>query len=216
DLLGALPRELQARMASPPGALAGEAQARGLPWTSIAGTAGSLRLHPLHTPVALSQMTAAAAQVSRAVARHEIELVHANSIRAGIVLGLARRSPIPGLRLPGEVATVVHVRDCLPPGAASRATLRLIASSASAIVANSAYTAASVRALAPRAAPEVVHNPVDLRRFDPAALDREGARALLGEAGRRRLLLGVVAQLSPWKGQDTAIEALGTLRDRKS
>ncbi|HWG09817.1 MAG TPA: glycosyltransferase family 4 protein [Solirubrobacteraceae bacterium] len=212
DLLGALPRELQARMASPPGALAGEAQARGLPWTSIAGTAGSLRLHPLHTPVALSQMTAAAAQVSRAVARHEIELVHANSIRAGIVLGLARRSPIPGLRLPGEVATVVHVRDCLPPGAASRATLRLIASSASAIVANSAYTAASVRALAPRAAPEVVHNPVDLRRFDPAALDREGARALLGEAGRRRLLLGVVAQLSPWKGQDTAIEALGTLR----
>jgi glycosyltransferase involved in cell wall biosynthesis len=59
---------------------------------------------------------------------------------------------------------------------------------------------------------EVVHNPVDLKRFDPGALDRASARARLGEAGRRRVLLGVVAQLSPWKGQDTAIEALGALQ----
>ncbi len=33
-------------------------------------------------------------------------------------------------------------------------------------------------------------------------------RAALGDHAAARLLLGVVAQLSPWKGQDTAIEAL--------
>lgn len=212
DLLGALPAQVHPRLAAPPGELPRQAQALGVPWTSIAGTAGSLRLHPLHTPAALAEMTLAAAQVSRAVAGHEIELVHANSIRAGIVLGLARLSPLPGLRLGRGVPSIVHVRDCLPPGAASTATLRLIAATATTVIANSAYTADSVRAAAPRARLEVVHNPVDLKRFDPRALDRASARARLGEAGRRRVLLGVVAQLSPWKGQDTAIEALGALR----
>src|SRR6202043_3471359 len=72
------------------------------------------------------------------------------------------------------------------------------------------YTASSVRALAPDARLEVVYNAVDLERFDPERIDRAGARAALGDAGGR-LLLGVVAQLSPWKGQDTAIEALQLL-----
>jgi L-malate glycosyltransferase len=212
DLLGALPERVRPRLAAPRGALQDRARELGVPCTPIAGTAGSLRLHPLHTPAALAEMTLAAAQVSRAVAAHEIELVHANSIRAGIVLGLARLSLLPGLRLGRAVPSIVHVRDCLPPGAASAATLRLIAGTATTVIANSAYTAQSVRAAVPRARLEVVHNPVDLTRFDPLALDRAGARARLGEAGGRRALLGVVAQLSPWKGQDTAIEALGALR----
>ncbi len=58
---------------------------------------------------------------------------------------------------------------------------------------------------------EVVHNPVDLKRWDPERIDRARARAALGEAGKRGVLLGVVAQLSPWKGQDTAIDALRLL-----
>jgi glycosyltransferase involved in cell wall biosynthesis len=68
-----------------------------------------------------------------------------------------------------------------------------------------------VRARAPRARIEVVHNPVDLARWDPERIDRAEARARLGVAGTRAVLLGVVAQLSPWKGQDTAIEALRLL-----
>lgn len=36
----------------------------------------------------------------------------------------------------------------------------------------------------------------------------------LGPAGTRRVLLGVVAQLSPWKGQDTAIETLKLLNEQ--
>ncbi|HLM87400.1 MAG TPA: glycosyltransferase family 4 protein, partial [Solirubrobacteraceae bacterium] len=105
-----------------------------------------------------------------------------------------------------------HVRDCLPAGLLSTATMRLIAATATIVVANSRYTAESMRAAAPRARLEVVHNPVDLARWDPALIDREAARARLGVAGTRRVLLGVVAQLSPWKGQDTAIEVLRLLR----
>lgn len=202
DLLGALPDTVEPLLATPPGPLQALAQERGITTTVIAGTAGSLRVHPLHTPRALTEMAVAAWQVRRAAARHGADVVHANSIRAGLVLGLARLRRTP---------TIVHVRDCLPPGRVSRATLRLIASTATTIVANSQYTAASVLAAAPSARVEVVHNAVDLRRFDPESIDRDAARARLGEAGGRRLLLGVVAQLSPWKGQDTAIETLGLL-----
>ncbi|HEY2767503.1 MAG TPA: glycosyltransferase family 4 protein [Solirubrobacteraceae bacterium] len=205
SLLASPPERVQPRVASPAGPLAAAVEKLGLAQTTIAGTAGSLRLHPLHTPRALAELSAAAWRVRGIARRERAELVHANSIRAGIVLALARLSP---------VATVVHVRDCLPPGAVSRATMRLIAASASTIVANSRYTADSVQALAPGAAVEVVHNAVDLARWDPARIDRVEARARLGAAGRRELLLGVVAQLSPWKGQDTAIEALRMLRDR--
>jgi glycosyltransferase involved in cell wall biosynthesis len=150
-------------------------------------------------------MSLAAGQVRRAARRHAAQVVHANSIRAGLMLALGRP----------PAATVVHVRDCLPPGPLSKATLRLIAASASTVVANSRYTADSVTALAPRARPEVVYNPVDLERFDPTRIEVGHARARLreelGDAAARRVQLGVVAQISPWKGQDTAIEALRLL-----
>jgi L-malate glycosyltransferase len=202
SLLGGLPREIAPMLASPPGRLAHAAEELGVPTTAITGTAGSLRLHPLHTPRALAELSLAAVQVRRAARRHRAQVLHANSIRAGIVLALAR---------PPRAATVVHIRDCLPPGPVSSATLRLIAATATTVIANSRYTASSVRALAPGARLEVLYNPVDVDRWDPSRIDRQRARAALGEAGKRAVLLGVVGQLSPWKGQDTAIEALRLL-----
>jgi glycosyltransferase involved in cell wall biosynthesis len=204
DLLGALPPSVQPLLATPAGPLQALAEERGIATTEIRGTAGSLRIHPVHTPRALLQMTRAAWQVRRAAARHRAEVIHANSIRAGIVLAFSYLRSAP---------TIVHVRDCLPPGRASTAVLRLIAASATTIVANSRYTAESVTAAVPGARVQVVHNPVDLERFDPGKIDRASARARLGDSGAADVLLGVVAQLSPWKGQDTAIEALGVLRE---
>ena len=202
SLLAALPGTIEARVAAPRGRLSAAVEDLGIPVTPIAGTAASLRLHPVHTSRALAEMSCAAWQVRRAAASQGADLVHANSIRAGIVLALARSSP---------AATVVHVRDCLPPGAVTSAAMRLIAATATTVIANSRYTARSVAAAAPGARIEVVHNPVDLARWDPARIDRSSARARLGAAGEHRLLLGVLAQLSPWKGQDTAVEALKLL-----
>ncbi len=204
ELLGALPAAVQAHVATPRGLLASEVGELGIATTPITGTAGSLRPHPLHTPLTIGQLALTAAQVGRAARRWHAEILHANSIRAGIVLGLAR----------ARGARVVHVRDCLPPGALSGWALRLIAATATTVVANSRYTASSVLAVAPGARVEVVHNAVDLARFDPARIDRPAARARLEGVAPGRLLLGVVAQLSPWKGQDTAIEALALLRER--
>jgi L-malate glycosyltransferase len=201
-LLGALPAEVHAGLAAPRGELLDAGGRLGIATTAIAGTAGSLRLHPLHTPRTIAELSLAALQVGRAARGDRARLIHANSIRAGIVLAAARVS---------GAAKVVHVRDCLPAGPVSRATMRLIGATATTVLANSRYTASSVRALAPNARVEVVYNAVDLGRWDPARIDRDRARAALGDAGRSGLLLGVVAQLSPWKGQDTAVEALRLL-----
>jgi L-malate glycosyltransferase len=206
SLLAALPAAVERRAAVPRGPLTVAIERLGIPVSPIVGTAGSLRLHPLHTPRAAVEMSLAALQVGRLARRYDVELVHANSIRAGVVLGL-------GHRLRSSSATVVHVRDCLPPGPLATASMRLILATATTIVANSHYTARSVQAAAPGAHIEVVHNPVDLAQWDPARVDRVAARARLGAAGAHKLLLGVVAQLSPWKGQGTAIEALRLLRE---
>jgi L-malate glycosyltransferase len=201
SLLAALPDGVQALVATPDGPLASAVAELGVQTTPIAGTTGSLRLHPLHTPRALAELGVAAAQLRRTAHRHGVDVVHANSIRAGVVLGLARP----------PCARVVHVRDCLPASLVASATLRLIASTATVVVANSRYTADSVGALAPRARLRVAYSPVDVRRFDDGRIDRTWARERLGQAGERRLLLGVVAQLTPWKGQDTAVQALELL-----
>lgn len=208
-LLGALPESLQPHLAAPEGPLQRAVQALGVPVTSITGTAGSLRLHPLHTPRAIAEIELAALQVRRAARRAQAEIIHANSIRAGIELGLA---PAPRTAGGKPAARIVHVRDCLPAGVLTSATMRLIAATASTVVANSHYTARSVRAAAPGARVEVVYNAVDLARFDPVRIDRTATRAALDDVRGGELLLGVVAQLSPWKGQDTAIEALSRLR----
>lgn len=204
-LLTALPANVQARVATPAGALAQAVAELDIPVTPIRATTGSLRAHPVHTPAAVADMSVAAIQIHRAARRHRADVVHANSIRAGIELGLARVSP---------AAAVVHIRDCLPPGALTSAIMRSIAATATTIVANSRYTAGTVRAAAPNAQPEVVYPAIDLARFDPASIDRAAVREELGVAGRREVLLGVVAQLTPWKGQDTAIEALRLLGEQ--
>jgi glycosyltransferase involved in cell wall biosynthesis len=205
-LLAALPPDVEPLVASPRGRLSEAVERLGLATTPIADTAGSLRLHPLHTPRALAEMSAAALQVRRAARRHRADVVHANSIRAGLELALARVAP---------AASIVHVRDCLPAGVLSTATMRTIAATATSIVANSQYTADTVKRAVPAARVEVVHPGIDLAEFDPARIDRAAAREALGVAGTRRVLLGVVAQLSPWKGQDTAIEALRLLREQQ-
>ncbi len=202
ELIEGLPDFVEPLLATPDGRLSEEAGRRGIPTTKISGTAGSLKLHPARTPRALAEIGVAAGEIRLAARRHRAVLIHANSVRAGVALGLTHSS----------AATVVHVRDCLPPGRVSATTMRLVVAAATTVVANSEYTADSVRRLAANAELEVVHNPVDLERWDPARIDRVHARARLREVRPRALLLGVVAQLTPWKGQDTAIAALDLLR----
>lgn len=204
-LLRGLPDEVLATLACPEGPLADAARATEVPRVPVTGTAGSLKLHPVYTAQAVRDLTLAALEVRRLCDELSVDLVHANSIRAGLIAALARRL--------GGPPTVVHIRDVLPPGAVSTITMRSVHAGADAIVANSSYTRDHMPAAAAQAQTWVVHNPVDLNRFDRDRVDPSTVRYELELADDEQLLV-VVAQITPWKGQDTAIRALSELRRR--
>ncbi|MFI5008815.1 MAG: glycosyltransferase family 4 protein [Solirubrobacterales bacterium] len=219
ELMRGLSGTLRCELACPPGPLMDEARRHSLPVHAITGTDGSLRLHPRHTPRAIAEIARASLEVRRLATRLRVDLVHANSIRAGILAGLGRPGstsvapPRAAARRSSRsraAPVVAHVRDCLPDGPISGATMALLGRRSAVLIANSAYTRDRCIPPAARSRTEVVYSPVDLDRFDPARIDRAGARRVLGlPAGAP--VLGVVAQITPWKGQIDAVRLLDEL-----
>src|SRR5436190_16690299 len=132
ELLGALDGRVQVVAATPAGDLAARLRTISVPVRTIPGTDGSLRPHPLHTPKTIVDLARAVWSLRRIARREGIDLVHANSVRAGIVAATAARM--------GAPPAVVHVRDVLPGGPLARASRMVIGQGASAVVGNSAFT----------------------------------------------------------------------------
>lgn len=203
ELLAGLPSAVDAAIACPPGDFAGAVRTLLLPVTTLPGTEVSFRLHPLHTAKGIAKLTGAAAFLRASAGRFRPALVHANSVRAGLIAALAFPT--------GDPPIVLHVRDCLPRTRTARLVKRVLASRTALIFTNSQYTAASFTSDTDGARVRPVHNAVDLARFDPRSISRQPARARLGlEDGT--LALGVVAQITPWKAQDDAITVMQALR----
>jgi len=101
-------------------------------------------------------------------------------------------------------------RDVVPPGITGTAVKRAVALGSHRTLCISEHVA---RSFGWGSRVQVIPNGVDLRRFDPATGDRAARRAVIGLRPGDRAL-GVIAQLTPWKGQDDAIEALALVRRR--
>lgn len=203
DLLVALDADVDPLVACPRGPLYDAVARIGVEVVAVPATTGSLRLHPLHTPRALAALALAAAGTRRLAARRRIDLIHANTLRSGLVAVAARRSGGP------PVAAFVH--DALPGGRAARMTSRAIGSQASVLFANSAHSAERFGIARDDQRRRIVFNPIDLAAFDPARHPREPARAALG-LEPDDLVLAVIAQITPWKGQREALQTLDALR----
>lgn len=203
-LLSGMPPELELGVACPEGPLAAAVRLLGLPVHRIPGTSGSFRLHPVRTPRAAAEMGAAAVAVSRIARREGATVLHANSVRAGLITSLA--GPLCGVR------AVVHVRDVLPDSPTAVVVKQTLTSRAAELIAISRYVQ---QKFGPRAATamSVIDNPVDQRRFAPEAYDAGECRRALGFAAGSPLI-GIVGQITPWKGHDTVIRALKSVRAR--
>lgn len=199
-LIAGLGGEVDPVVACPEGELSAEVRALGIESIPISGTGASFRLHPLHTSRGLLEIGRSSLQVRRIVERVSPDLVHANTTRAALLALLARSRSGP--------QTVAHIRDLAPAGRMADLVLSLVARRADAIVANSAYVAD--RFGETRARVRVIHNPIDLERFDPSKADGPAVRAEIGISGDT-VVLTVVAHISPIKGQDEAIAVLADL-----
>jgi L-malate glycosyltransferase len=129
--------------------------------------------------------------------------IHANSIRAGLVMAAATI----GLKVP----VVWHAHDILPRHPLSTA-VRLIAAitSQNHILAVSEAVAKRFRGILLRSCKSrvsitVIHNAVDLDRFHPELAGREDMRIALNLQSKQPLV-GIVGQLTPRKGQLELIE----------
>ena len=203
DLLRGLPPEIEPTVACPAGDLADRLRRGGFRVVAIDGIDASLRLHPVWTTRAVAEMIRTAVRL-RSIGRHAgADLVHANSIRAGLLTTLAAWL--------GGPPTVVHLRDRLPIGRVSNATMRILARGSAGIVANSTHTLGGIDRFPSRAIRRVIHSPVDIDRFRPGAIDRDAIRARL-DLTDAWPVLGVIGQLTPWKGQDDAIRTAALLR----
>jgi glycosyltransferase involved in cell wall biosynthesis len=203
-LLEALPESVERAVACPPeGTLAEALDRAGVERLPLPGTELSFRLHPARTPVGMARLAASAHVLARHARRWRADLVHANGLRAGLmaVAPLARRRP----------PVVLQVHDRLGTGPASDAVRRTLAHGCAEVIAVSEMTAdAFDRGLRRRHA-RVVTISVDHRRFRRGASDPAATRRRLG-VPQSAPLLGEVAQITPWKGQRVAIEALAQLR----
>ncbi|MHB8468729.1 MAG: glycosyltransferase family 4 protein [Gaiellaceae bacterium] len=199
-VIAALTGDVELVVAAPPGQLADALAARGVSSVSIPPVTGSFALHPVRTPRAVLQIVAAGFALRRVAARLGADLVHANSVRAGL-------AALSASRLGGPPA-VVHVRDILPDSVVARAIQRFVAANAAGVVANSAYTAARFQTTKPV---DVVYPSLAAAAYDPTAVDRIAARARFGLAPEA-FVMGVVAQLTPWKGQELALRVLACVR----
>lgn len=196
-----------------PARLPARAAALGVPVLAVPAFAPGFPRTPAHLVHALRQSVPAGRGLARAVRALDAAIVHANSVRAGLIAAL---TPLPrGTRL------VVHVRDALPPTVPGRLVAALLARRAGAVIAISRFVAAAFAgaavvdaAAAPAAARllaggklRVIPNGVDPARWDPARANGARVRQELGLPPEAPLL-ALVGQLTPWKGQRDALAAL--------
>jgi glycosyltransferase involved in cell wall biosynthesis len=202
-LLEGLPDDVSPVVACPEGPLARATAAIGIPVEPVAGTQASLRLHPLRTPGAIGEILSSGWRVRNIARRLGVDLVHGNSIRAGLIAGIARRL--------GAPPAVAAIHDRLPPTRVSRLTQRTIAANLDMALACSQYVAEPFEALDSGLRVRVVYNPIDLGRFDPRRISRDEARSRLGFSDSA-VLLGVIGQITPWKAQDDAVRIVCQLK----
>jgi len=202
-LIRALPPDYTPVLACPNGALSQAGRELGVPVQLIDGTDASLRFHAVHTTRALYHAGSTARELARISREVEPDVLHANSIRTGLIAATAASR--------ASVPTIAHVHDRLPQGRLSSFALKRMVGAVDGLFACSNYVAEPLWALRPATPVRVVHNPVDVERFDPSRISREDARDRLGLKETTAVLV-VVAQIMPWKAQDDAIRILAEVK----
>jgi glycosyltransferase involved in cell wall biosynthesis len=201
DLLHALPSDVRPIVSSPSGRLADEVRALGVEHLPLRECDLSLKLG-VRTPSAMLRLLRAGAEAGRLARRAGARFVHTFSVRAGLGCGLGSGIPM-----------VAHAHDALGNGPASRAVAEVLSRRARVILAASSYVAERLPQGRGRAPVSVVDNPVDLDRFNPDSISGTSTREDLG-IPYDAAVLAVVGQITPWKGQDTALRTLAGLLDR--
>lgn len=130
-------------------------------------------------------------------------ILHTNGLKAHIL----------GARAADGARVLWHMHEYIGDRGITRSLMKVHASRASAIVANSSSVAADVqRALTLGCAPAVVHNAVDLSTFTPDGVSEDlDARAGLPRAPQPIVRVGLIGTFARWKGHETFLRAMAAI-----
>ncbi|MFD2328435.1 glycosyltransferase family 4 protein [Cohnella sp. GCM10020058] len=212
----------EAVMLGPSGDLADRSRAAGIQYAVVPGYRARMTRNPLKLLRHAVGMAAEGRRLAKLIHELELDVVHANSIRAGLIVSLFAR--------PKKLPVVWHIRDHMPQGLVGKLVRAVAARSASSLVCiseavrqgtgelagKSARRAdASAKRGAPRELVSVIHNGVALDHVDDVerVADRVRIRHELG-ASPGTVVVTIIGQIAPWKRQEDAIEAIKLLLTR--
>jgi L-malate glycosyltransferase len=163
----------------------------------------SLRLDAVQTPANMARLATGGVALARAARRFDADLLHANTPRAGLMAALANRL--------GGPPFVVRAHEHLPlDSVVGRGVRSVLVRSANAILTVSQEIERRFNQGLSKPVATHVYNSFDRERFDPDRVGPTDLRAALGIAPGAAMLTQV-AQITPWKAQDTSIRALAEL-----
>jgi len=189
---------------APEGELLERARKLGIEVSALPSYRARLTKNPFLLAKDVAGMLAAGWRLSVHLRRSRAELVHANSIRAGLMAGLFAWHH----RLP----LVWHLRDMPPGGPAGRLIRLLAARTARAFIGISASVLDAFQHPSLDGRLHLVHNGVELRDTPPEAKRRIRAeiRRGLGTPAYAKAA-AMIGQIAPWKRQEDAIRAAARL-----
>gem|GEM_PF-555715 len=205
DLVCGLPGWIAPTVVCPKGGLADMFRDLGVPVVQAAGASRRQHFHPRQSLRAGSELCLTAVALRRIAAARRANIVHANSIRTGVAAACARRL--------GAPPTVVHVHDVLPCTWSADLARRSISAKADAVITISDCVRQSFGSEGATDGLHMLHTPLDFSKFHVGAMTKQAAREAL-RLDQDAKLVGLVAQITPSKGQETAIKAMNQLRTR--
>ncbi|CAG7632387.1 glycosyltransferase family 4 protein [Paenibacillus allorhizosphaerae] len=185
---------------APEGELLQRARDHGLETVGIPSYRARLTRNPLLLLLHMLGMLWAGYLFAKQIRKHRMDIIHANSLRAGIMAALfcwMHRLPV-----------VWHVRDNPPNGAIGKAIEQLASTAVSAIlcISNSVIQGFDTDKLKNKL--YLVHNGVSIREMTPEekTFHRRNIREQLNTPPQSHVLV-IIGQIAPWKRQEDAIRA---------
>lgn len=193
---------------APEGQLLEKARSQGIEVAALPSFRARMTRNPFRLAIYMLGMLWAGWKLALLLRKHEVDLIHANSIRAGIMAGLFRWVH----RLP----VVWHVRDMPPQGGIGKLIKKFAGRTAQAVIGISDPVIQGMADPSLLTKCHLVHNGVELRSLDAASRERirKQVRADL-ETLQEAEVLVVIGQIAPWKRQADAVEAFARLAQER-
>lgn len=189
---------------APEGELLQKARSEGIEVVALPSFRARMTRNPFLLIVYMMGMLWAGWKLALLMKKSQVDLIHANSIRAGMMAGLFRWYH----RLP----VVWHVRDMPPQGFIGELIKKLAGSTSQAIIGISESVIQGIDHPSVAERCHLVHNGVELKSFSKIRkqLIKERIRAEL-QTPQEAQVLTIIGQIAPWKRQEDAIEAFASL-----